>query len=48
MKIQVSKKNLDKIDECFYQIVPIVAKNGLLSRIKNYTILTIFEMISLK
>ena len=48
VKSQVFEK-LSKIALWFYQIVLFVArKNQLLLRIKNSTILIIFEMISLK
>ena len=46
-KIQVSEK-LTEIDQCFYEIVLFLAsKNQLLLKIKNSTILVIFEMIIL-
>ena len=48
-KIQVSEKKLNKIDYCFYQKVLFVArKNRLSLKINNFTILIIFEMITLK
>ena len=46
-KIQVSEK-LNKTNWGFYEIALVVAKNWLLLKIKNSTILIIFEMISLK
>ena len=46
-KIQVSEK-LSKTNWGFYEIALVVAKNWLLLKIKNSTILIIFEMISLK
>ena len=47
LKIQVSEK-LSKTNWGFYEIALVVAKNWLLLKIKNSTILIIFEMISLK
>ena len=52
-KIQVSRK-LNKIDQCFYQVVLyVVSKNQGSLKINNSinyysTILIIFEMVSLK
>ena len=45
----LSVTKLNKLDKCFYRIVLFVArKNQLLLKIKNLTILIIFEMINLK
>ena len=44
-----SAKKRNKIDYCFSQIELFVAKkNELIEKIKNSTILIIFQMISLK